>query len=102
MIISNDLIIYQKMKFAMKFTIKLFKQGTIIQTETLWEKIPSWKSIEFGMTRYKQKIEKISRYKTTHLLQIWFFCLVSKTGQKMSKSEFVTTHVRIMVTITFT
>ena len=50
MIISNDLIIYQKMKFAMKFTIKLFKHGTIIQTETLWEKIPSWKSIEFGMT----------------------------------------------------
>ena len=41
MIISNDLIIYQNMKLAMKFTIKLFKHGTIIQTETLWEKIPS-------------------------------------------------------------
>ena len=41
MIVSNDLIIYRNMKFAMKFTIKAFKHGTIIQTGALWKKNPS-------------------------------------------------------------
>ena len=47
MIIPNDLIIYQNMKFA--FTVKVFKHGTIIRIEATWKKIPSWKSIEFSV-----------------------------------------------------
>ena len=49
MIVSNDLIIYQNMKFAMKFTIKVFKHGTIIQTGALWKKKFFLKVFEFGV-----------------------------------------------------
>ena len=45
------------------------------------------------------KKENISRYKTTNLLKSWFLILVSMTGQKKDKSEFVTKFVGVTVTI---